>query len=243
MGKPNKNDRDNSRGEAWSDTPLHDPYDSAGSNATESDDKFNDSGSSDDSSFDDEVSTTEFYESYQEQSSSSSSTSSTPYLSSNKEILGRQGGNRDDVTLEEAVTKAKKSPKFPMHVECAVMGVGGLIQGGIAGFGFGAVHHGFFGLLQGRHKFPGFGGEIMGAARQSSGMFALWLGCFFGTNCGLRAIRGQATADFSTNFASGFVAGFISTAKSRNVRIMAVNGLMSGGLVTLMDILGGRTPL
>ena len=123
------------------------------------------------------------------------------------------------------------------------MGIGGMVQGGLAGFIFGGFNHAFMGLVGGRHKYPGFGKEIMANSRISSGMFALWLGTYFSAQCVVKSVRKQTHADLFTVGISGALAGAVSVLKTRNPRAIMVNGMTSAALVVLVQMFSSRPPV
>lgn len=133
--------------------------------------------------------------------------------------------------------------KISTSAQCTLLAIGGMVQGSIAGFIFGTFNHAFMGLVSGRHKYPGFGKEIMANSRMSAGMFALWLGTYFGSQCVVKSIRKQERADILTVGLSGYMAGAVSVLKTRNPRAIMVNGLTSATLVMVVQMFSSTPPL
>lgn len=123
------------------------------------------------------------------------------------------------------------------YVGCAQIAVMSGIQGVILGSVLGAVQTGFSGAAQGLFRQPGFGRFVFQQAKLQGKQFGIWLTCFTGMKCTLTFARG-GKQDILTVFGSGFFAGSLSTLYSRNPPLIAMNGLGSGVIVSVLHLVG-----
>jgi hypothetical protein len=84
---------------------------------------------------------------------------------------------------------------------------------------------------------PGFGSFIAGGSRQTAGQFSVWLGTFYGMRCAVKPI---VKNDAASSALGGFAAGFVSAMRTRNVRAMVAQGVVSSALVSVFDMFSAR---
>lgn len=151
-----------------------------------------------------------------------------------KGIIQREFPGLDDPIMKK---KAIESLGNLAYVGCAQLAVFSGIQGIILGGVLGAVQTGFAGAAQGMFRQPGFGRFVFQQAKLQGKQFGVWLACFSGMKCSLTLARG-GVQDIVTVFGSGFVAGSVSTLYSRNPPLIAMNGLGSGIIVSVLHLVG-----
>ena len=123
------------------------------------------------------------------------------------------------------------------YVGCAELALLSGIQGLLLGSAIGAVQTGFAGAAQGMIRQPGFGGFVWQQAKSQGKQFGIWLSCFTGMKCTLTFARGGKQDIFNV-FGSGMFAGSVATLSSRNPPLIALNGLGSAVIVSVLHLVG-----
>jgi len=214
--------------EGWSETELNDPY--------ANDESFNDTSNFSEESFGEEVVIEETTESF----SSNDSFSDGSGMNRSGSFVDNFNKETDKVMKQLPLGKDGKPitiPKLNKQAECLILATGGFVQGGIAGFVFGSFNSAITGVMQGQHRMPGFARFIGAGSRQTAGQFSVWLGTFYGARC---AVNPFIKNDQASSAVGGFAAGFVSGMRTRNLKAMVAQGIVSSALVTLFDMFSAK---
>lgn len=113
-----------------------------------------------------------------------------------------------------------------------------------SGFVGGCIFGGFSAVMEGSNlgitKQPGFARAVMASSASSGVAMAAWIGVYSSGKCMAQLYRGKT--DVVNTFVAAFAASLVTTARTRNPRLMLTNGIMHAAMFSAMDLAMGGLP-
>lgn len=137
-------------------------------------------------------------------------------------------------SLQQDVAELMKQP-YAIPLICGLRGVGWVFQGFVGGLVLGGFQAVMEGTQLGISRQPGFSRAVLASAMGSGVSMASWVGVYSSTKCCSQLYRGKV--DPINSFCGAFAASLVTTARTRNPRIILTSGVMHGTLFAAMDFI------
>jgi hypothetical protein len=118
-----------------------------------------------------------------------------------------------------------------LALTCGIYGTANLVQGALVGSAFGALQAAVMKVSGGLDV------SAFTVVKNSGIQFGVWLGVYSSMKCTLRLSRNKD--DLLNSFGSGFVAGCATNLRLRKPALIAIQGVVSGAVVTLVETFMG----
>ena len=145
-----------------------------------------------------------------------------------------QQQKRRGSSSQQDVAELMKQP-YAVPLICGLRGVGWVFQGFVGGLVLGGFQAVMEGTQLGIARQPGFARAVMASAMGSGASMATWVGVYSSSKCCSQLYRGKV--DPLNSFCGAFAASLVTTARTRNPRIIITSGVMHGTLFAAMDFI------